>query len=356
MSKESICLKVHKRSGQEALILANTLGLTDKTLLIHRNTDSLFIPLVREPNEREFATLREQLREFDVGSGLFSEKKGQEKTIRQLLHGVLAPHLLACLPKALDMVGDIAIIEIPPELDAYKTMVGEGVLKTNRNVRVVLAKAGKVSGIYRLREFEFIAGEHRTATLYKENGCSYYVDVAKTYFSPRLSHEHERVSSLVNDGEVVVDLFAGVGPFAVPIAKRNRNVQVYAIDINAAAVDLLKRNTRLNRVDNRVYSIEGDARQVVDEKLANKADRVIMNLPETAIEFVDVACKATRSSGGTLHFYGFIRAPDTVEGVKRSFSKAVETAGRNVNAFEYSKLVRETAPYEWQVVLDAKIR
>lgn len=356
MSKESICLKVHKRSGQEALILANTLGLTDKTLLIHRNTDSLFIPLVMEPSEREFAALREQLREFDVGSGLFSEKKGQEKTIRQLLHGVLAPHLLACLPKALDMVGDIAIIEIPPELDAYKPILGEGVLKAHKNVQVVLAKAGKVSGTYRLREFEFIAGEHRTATSYKENGCSYNVDVAKAYFSPRLSHEHERVSSLVHDGEVVVDLFAGVGPFAVPIAKKNRRAQVYAIDINASGVDLLKRNTRLNRVDNRVYPIVGDARQVVTRKLVGKADRVIMNLPETAIQFVDIACKATKASGGMVHFYGFIRAPDTVEDLKRSFAKAVEMAGRNVDTFEYAKPIRETAPYEWQVVLDAKIR
>jgi tRNA (guanine37-N1)-methyltransferase len=256
----------------------------------------------------------------------------------------------------LDVIGDIAIIEIPPELEVHKAALGEAILKTHKNVRVVLAKAGAVSGTFRLRDFEFIAGERRTATIYKEYGCTYDVDVAKTYFSPRLSHEHQRVAALVKTGETVVDLFAGVGPFAVLIAKNCKDAKVYAIDINPDAIKLLKINARLNRVENRVYPIVGDARQVVKERLFGVADRVIMNLPETACKFIDVACQAVKPSGGVVHFYGFVKMPETLEDLKRQFSETAEKSDRKVTAFQYAKNVRETAPHEYQAVLDVEIR
>jgi tRNA (guanine37-N1)-methyltransferase len=357
MPKESRCLKVPKTLGEKTLAEANKLGLTDKSLQIQKDeTDFLCIPLNRDPNEEELGLLKAQVPEVELETRVFAEKKQPEKNLAEILEDELPPHLLASLPRALDVVGDIAIIEIPPELEAHKNAVGEAILKTHRNVRVVLAKAGAVSGTYRLRDFDFIAGEHRTSTLYKEYGCSYYVNVAKAYFSPRLSHEHQRVAALVGTDETVVDLFAGVGPFAVLIARNSKDAKVYALDINPEAIDLLKKNARLNRVENRVYPIVGEARQVVNEKLSGLADRVIMNLPETASEFIDVACKATKPSGGVVHFYGFIRLPETLEDLKRRFSEAVEKSGRKVVAFQYAKTVRATAPYEYQAVLDAEIR
>jgi tRNA (guanine37-N1)-methyltransferase len=141
----------------------------------------------------------------------------------------------------------------------------------------------------------------------------------------------------------------------VLIAKNNEDAKVYAVDINPEAIEFLKRNIRLNRVENRVFPILGDARHVIEDKLLGVADHVIMNLPETAIEFVDVACRATKPTGGTVHFYGFIRLPDSLENMKLRFSEAVEKAGRKVDRFLFAKTIRETAPYEWQVVLDAKI-
>jgi tRNA (guanine37-N1)-methyltransferase len=355
MPTQALSLKVPKTHGETALVLANKLGLTNKTLQIQKDDMGfLFIPLVREPNAQELEALKAQVPELQLTTQTFTEKTQQEKTLTETLQNQLPPHFLASLPRALDVVGDIAIIEIPAELEPYKGVVGEAVLRVHRGVRVVLAKAGKIRGVYRLRDFEFIAGERRTETVYKEYGCTYAVDVAKAYFSPRLSHEHERVASLVGDGEVVVDLFAGVGPFAIPIAKSKR-AKVYAIDINPEAVELLKKNVRLNRVSG-VYPIVGDAREVVQERLRGVADRVIMNLPETANEFVDVACAAVKPTGGVVHFYGFIRLPTTIEDMKTSFCLAVEKTGRRVERFLSAKTVRETAPYEWQAVLDAQIR
>ena len=321
MPKESIGLKVDKKNGEKILTLANKLGLTDKTLQIQKTeSDTLQIPITRKPNSKELKLLKDKVPEVQLATIFFTEKKSPEKTLSEILKDELDPQLLASLPRALDIVGDIAIIEVPPNLESHKNIVGEAILKTHRNIRVVLAKAGAVSGTYRIREFDFIAGEHRTSTLYKEYGCSYYVDVAKAYFSPRLSHEHNRVAQLVKKEETVVDLFAGVGPFAVLIAKENKEAKVYGIDINSDAVELLQKNARLNRVENRVYPIVGDARKVVNEKLQGIADRVIMNLPETASEFIDVACKAVKPSGGVVHFYGFIRLPETITDLQKRFS------------------------------------
>ena len=355
MPKSTICIKVPKKQGERAIALANKLELIDKSLEIQRDEGNLCIPLVSQPDEKELATLKSEVPETQLSTSVFAEKRPTAQSLLQVLENNLPSYLLASLPQALDIIGDIAVIEIPPELKAYENLIGEAILKTHRNIRTVLAKAGAISGTYRLREFTFIAGEHKTQTVHREFGCQYHVDVAKAYFSPRLSHEHQRVASLVQTGETVVDLFAGVGPFSVLIAKKNPNVRVYAVDINPDAVELLKVNARVNRVENRVFPILGDAKQITANKLKGSADRVIMNLPETAIEFVDAACQAIKPQGGIIHFYAFVRSPDSIENLKFRFSQAVESTGRKVEAFLYAKSIRETAPYESQIVLDAKI-
>ena len=139
------------------------------------------------------------------------------------------------------------------------------------------------------------------------------------------------------------------------IGKRNPKVKVYAVDLNPDAVELLNVNVRVNRVENNVYPILADAWEIATTKLKGSADRVIMNLPETAIDFVDAACNAIKPKGGVAHFYGFVRSPNTIEDLKQRFLRLVEEDGRKVEAFLYAKSIRETAPFESQVVLDAKI-
>jgi len=355
MPKESLCVKVPKIHGEKTIILANKLEIVKKELEIQRNKNFLYIPLIRQLSANELKILKEQVLDCEFLTYTFLERKKRVKTFAELLEDRLSPHLLASLPRSIDLVGDIAIIEILPELDAYKRIIGEAILETHKNVRTVLAKAGAISGTYRLREFSVIAGEPKTETIHKEHGCQYYVDLAKAYFSSRLSYEHKRVASLIEEGETVIDMFAGVGSFAIQIAKAHENVKVYAIDVNPDAVEFLKRNIRLNRVEGKVHPILGDAKKVVEERLAGVADRVIMNLPEKAIEFVDAACKALKPEGGIVHFYSFISASVSLENVKLRFIKAVEKCGRKVEKIFFSRLVRATAPYEWQVVLDAKI-
>lgn len=355
MPKRSTCIKVPKINGEKTIVLANEMNITNKELEIKKDDCFIYIPLRLKPSETALKAFKQQLINVQATICLFQEKPKRISTYSELLAGKIPKKLQVHLPHSADIVGDIAIIDLPNELQEYRKSIGEAILKAYKNVRTVLAKASAISGTYRLREFKIIAGEHKTATMHKENGCQFFVDVARAYFSPRLSYERNRIASLVNEHETVVDLFAGVGPFAVQIAKKHEDVQVYAIDVNPDAFTLLKRNIQLNRVDGKVHPILGDARLAVDGKLAGIADHVIMNLPEKAIDFIDVACRALRTNGGVLHFYCFVNTSNTLETMEQRLAEAVEANGRKIRKKLASKLVRATAPYEWQAVLDVEV-
>ena len=278
-------------------------------------------------------TLKSQIPKFTLYTAVFSEKQLPPETLTQALQDKLPPDLLAKVPQAFDIIGDIVVIDIPPQLKPYQNIIGEAILQTQKNVKTVLAKAGDISGVFRVRDYDYIAGEHKTQTIHREFGCQYHVDVAKAYFSPRLSHEHERVARRFRMARrwwiclLVLDLSLFL------IGKRNPKVKVYAVDLNPDAVELLKVNVRVNRVENRVFPMLADAREIAATKLKGTADRVIMNLPETAIDFVDAACNAIKPQGGVVHFYGFVRSPDTIENLKQRFSELVEKNGRKVECF-----------------------
>jgi tRNA (guanine37-N1)-methyltransferase len=353
---EATCLKVPKNYGEKAIHLVRKLKILNQELKMHQIEDKLCIPLTNEPSPENLEEIRKNLLKFEISKHNLSKQKKRHFTHLELLADNLPTHLLTRVPRAMDFIGDMAIVEIPKELSTYKKSVGEAILKSHKQTKTVLTKSSAVEGVYRLRDFEIIAGEKKTATVYREYGCVYYVDVAKAYFSPRLSTEHNRIASQVKNGETVLDMFAGVGPFAIPIAKKYQNVRVYAIDLNIDAVSLLKRNIAVNRVEKQIVPILGDTRQVITEQLSGMMDRVIMNLPETALEFLDVACKAIKPEGGIIHYYSFVNASNPLEKAKVRLTEAVSKNNRKVQKLLLVKTVREVAPYTWQVVVDAKIQ
>lgn len=353
---ETPCLKVPKALGEKTIRLVRGLNLFNRELKVEQVGEHLFIPLVREPLPADVKEFKRSLPNCEAAVHKFPRHTKRSLTPADLLKDKLPSHLLTSLPHAMDFVGDVAVIEVPPELEAYKKAVGEAILKAHKRVHTVLAKSGAIEGMYRLREFETIAGVGKTETIHKEHGCMFYVDLAKTYFSPRLSHEHDRVASQVKDGETVIDMFAGVGPFSILIAKRHENVRVYAIDVNPDAVNCLKRNIEANHVGKSVTPLLGDIRRIVKKKLIGVADRVIMNLPERAIEYVDVACEAIKPRGGVVHYYEFTSMPEPLETAKVRLIEAMKQTSRNVKKILSARLVRATAPYAFQVVVDVEIQ
>ncbi len=356
MLHKAPCLKVPKALGEKALRLTKRLANFNRDLKVQQLGDNLYIPLVEAPSTAQTREIRSVLPEGEISVYAFPLRKKHAPTLIDALKDKLPPHLLASLPRAMDFVGEIAVVEVPPELKRYKEALGEAVLEAHKQVQTVLAKSGAVEGVYRTREFEVLAGEEKTDTVYREHGCTYHLDLAKAYFSPRLSNEHNRVASQVKEGETIIDMFAGIGPFSILIAKKVRNMQVYAIDVNPAAISYLKRNIIVNRVQAKVTPILGEARKVVREKLVGKADRVIMNLPEKAIEYVDVSCGALKPEGGIIHYYEFSRAPNPLETAQNQLVEAVRGTPREVKSVLSTRTVREVAPFTWQVAIDAEIQ
>jgi len=167
-------------------------------------------------------------------------------------------------------------------------------------VKCVYEQEGGIEGEFRLRSLKHLAGEKRTLTLHKENGCVFKVDVARCYFSPRLSTERLRLAGLVAPKERVLNMFAGVGPFSIPIAKIS-GAKVTSCEINEYACDLHDENDRLNKVQDRVKVIRGDVAKMPRNGRA-KFDRVLMPHPSQADRFLPAAL-AMAKKRAMIHYY-----------------------------------------------------
>jgi len=353
--EKAYSLKVPKKLGEKAIRLASKLDLLNRDLKVESTEEYLHIPLSRKPSSLEIEKIRKTISQHEILIRKFPRRFRAPRNAFEAAADKLPPHLLASFPRAIDIVGEIAIVEIPPELEEHKGIVGEAVLQAHKNVRTVLAKSSAVKGVKRLREYEVIAGTDRTETVHREHGCVYHLDVRKVYFSPRLSFEHKRVASQVKANETVVDMFAGVGPFSILIAKMQRDVKIYAIDVNPDAVKYLERNVIANRVLDKVVPILGDAEKIIQERLRGIADRVIMNLPEKAYEYIGAACEAIKSEGGIIHYYSFADGPNPIEKAEEELVRALMKTGRRLVQVVSARRVREVAPGRWQVVIDARI-
>ena len=281
-----------------------------------------------------------------------------KSNLKTLLADILTPDELNLLYTSYDIVGDIAIIRIPEALRQHAKLIAKAVMQTNKCVKTVLRQTASVSGEFRLRKLEWLAGEERTETLHKEYGCLFRIDLAKCYFSPRLSFERMRIAQLVQNGDVVVNMFAGAGCYSVIIAKHSNAEKVFSIDINPVAVKYIEENARLNKVEARVVPLEGDAKLITEEKLQNTADRVLMPLPLKASEYLDVAVSALRSTRGCIHYYDFEHAAKNENPVAKVKTKLSEKLQRLRVDFEMSvgRIVRTTGPRWHQVVIDVEVR
>jgi len=239
-------------------------------------------------------------------------KEHRPSSLKEALAGTLKEDELALVPTSFDIIGDIAILEIPNELSGRKKAIGEALLTTFKNIKTVAAKKTRVGTEYRTRELDIIAGEQSKETEHREHGCIYHLNVETCYFSPRLGSERLRVAEQCKPGERILVMFAGVGPYAVLIAKRAKPKEIHAIELNPEAVRYMEENSRINKVN--VNSILGDARTEIP-KLGN-FDRILMPLPKDAGDFLDVALPALEK-GGVIHFYDFAHnEEESIERVK----------------------------------------
>ncbi len=269
--------------------------------------------------------------------------------------GQKLPGDLAGIYRSYDIVGDIIVVKIPRSLEDRRAEIGRLLLEHNRSARLVLRVTGKTSPGVRTRALERIAGQGPTLTKHREHGAVYVVDVAKVFFSPRLSHERWRVAQQVQPGERIANMFAGAGCFSILIA-RHRPATVYSMDSNRDAVECMRLGVTSNRLAGRVLPILGDSERV-SGGIAG-IDRVILPLPAKADRFLGIA---TRMLGrrGMIHHYREC-AGRRSDCVPRSLKELDDRLARVEEEGHFrvveSRVVRSVGPRKWHIAHDILFR
>ncbi len=260
--------------------------------------------------------------------------------------------------KRIDIIGDIAVIKVHPKLEEYRHKIANEVLKEIPYVKVVLRQISPTETAYRIKKYEWLAGEKRTWTLVKEHGCTFKVDIAKVFYTPRLAYEHMRIVKMVKDGEEVLNMFAGIGCFSILIAKYANPKVVYSIDINPKAIELMRENTKLNRVEDKIVIFKGDAANVILRNILFKVDRVLMPLPMLALKYLPYAILALKEEGGYIHMYLDVyvdKGEKAVVKAKHYVQMALTQLPVKYRILN-GRVVRSVGPRRKQVVLDVWAR
>ena len=245
-----------------------------------------------------------------------------------------------------ERLGDAALIdEDDPE---RARAIADAILESDLPVETVLNKASKVKGETRVRDWELLAGDS-TEVVHREYGCEFALDLATVYFSPRLATERHRVAEQVSAGERAFDMFAGVGPFVIPFAKRG--AEAVGVDVNEDAIEYLRENGRRNGVEDRVTAICDDVREVASD-YEDWADRLVMNLPHSADDFLETAVTLA-GEDCVLHYYDIQHEDDPFGPGERAIRAAAEPE-YEVDV-ETRRVVRSYAPHELNVCLDVRL-
>ena len=352
--EESASIKISKEKGESAIQLLAHMKLLNRKLAPRTTDDMIHLPLTRKPSQRERHEIEKALGKQSLAREKFRPRAQAVGSLEEILAQRVPPDIVPLVSKSFDIVGDIAIIELSLSAQKFERMIAEALMEVHKSVRTVYSKAGPITDSQRLRPLHLVLGENRSETIHKEYGCRFKVDVLKAFFSPRLSSEHERVAEQVKPNESVVDMFAGVGPFSILIAKRLEKVKVHAVDVNPEAAKLIEENARLNRVQDKITVWSSDARTVVRKVLSASADRIIMNHPSEARHFLEDAGRAIKQSGGTVHYYTFAEGEDCEIKAKQEFTDSLSNSHWEIERTTAHR-VRGVAPMKWQIAVDARI-
>jgi len=312
-------------------------------LLLSKDKDYICFPIKKVPKE---------LTSYKIIRKSFEKKETKPTSYKEMTS--IPKRLKHELPTSYDIIGDIILIKLTKKLLKYKKEIGESLLKSNKNIKAVCLTE-PISGEFRTRNIKVISGEERTTTTHTEYGLTFKVNVENTYFSPRLATERKRVASLVKQGEIVVDMFAGVAPFSIMIAKYANPKIIYSIDKNLEAVKYAQENVRRNNVLDKIEVLHADAKEVPDilNKKDAKADRIIMNLPFSAHLFFAYSLEISKEDC-VIHYYDILREEKIDERIDE-LKKIAEKNKTILTSLDVRK-IKTYAPREFYIGIDITAR
>jgi len=324
---ESPCVRAPRSEGEAVRERLADAALLDRDRQIAVEGEKIFLP-VADP-----AAVPDDLEVVDRSTG---ERETQ----------TMPADLLDAEP-SYERIGDVVVIDEDDPERARE--LADAIVASDVPAATVLNRASKIEGELRVRDWEVLHGES-TETVHREYGCEYAVDLASVFFSPRLATERHRVTEQVAAGEQVLDMFAGVGPFVIPAAKRG--AEAVGVDKNPTAIEYLRANAERNGVADRVTAIAADVRETTEE-YAGWADRIVMNLPHSADAFLETAMTLAGEEA-VLHYYDIQHEDDPFGPGEAAIRAATATAGYEV-AVETERVVRSYAPHEVNVCLDVRL-
>jgi len=225
--------------------------------------------------------------------------------LKEFLKNKIPANKIKHMPSSFDVIGNICILEIKDEAKKYEKLVGNSILKLNKNIKSVFKKNSARKGKYRTYKLKLIAGENSRVTQHKENGVIFNIDVEKCYFSPRLGNERLRISRMVKKNESVLVMFSGIGSFNLNIFKNSSPKEIYGVELNKTAYKYALENLKLNKFDEKKLKFfQGDVKKVLP-KLNKKFDRILMPLPMESRKYLGLAIKKLKKKG-ILHYYTFL--------------------------------------------------
>jgi tRNA (guanine37-N1)-methyltransferase len=324
----SNCVKVPRNLGENVRRALADSEFIDQRLKVRSDEAYVYIPVIAGISKDILARVNSSL----ILAECDFEENERTKTTEDILG----------FSPSFEVIGDIAVVA-----EEYDVKVGEAIMAIHKSVKTVLVPTTPVVGEYRVRHYRVLCGEDRTTTVYREHGFIYEMDLDKVYFSPRMSTERKRVTDQVTDMELVLDMFAGVGPFAVPVSRRA--MYTIAVDKNPDAVEYLNKNIALNKCT-RIKAINMDARDI---QTPQPPDRIIMNLPHSAHEFLDVAFRLI-NMGGVIHYYDIRPESEIFDAVTSMIRRKASESGCIVE-FMNKRIVRSYSPHEYNIVLDIRV-
>lgn len=337
-------IKSIKKNANEVRKLLIKKNQISKEYKIRNDADFVYIPLIDKYDDKIINSIISKY-PIEINDFTFNTSQYKPKNFMEYLNDKIPESELEDIKKSFDIIGDIVILEIPPELENEKKIIGEAVLKFTKR-KSVYYKKSKVQGVRRTRQLEFLAGTDNLETVHKEFGIRFKLNPSTVYFSPRLATERLRVVNEVKDNETIIDFFAGIGSFPISIA-HVKNVKIYSVDINPEAYKYVNENIKLNKLVGEVIPIEGDITQVINT--LPPADRIIMNLPGTAKDFLDIAINHLNKNG-ILNYYEFSSDYETVINRVKKIAYPRECEVLNI------RKVKSQSPGVWHMALDIKIR
>ncbi len=308
-----LAIKVDKKNAQKVkkdLLEKNIINLDYK---MNSEKDFVYFPVLTE------------YKNYEILNKKFEKNKTKPIKLSEIFQKILPKSKIDLSKRSYDLIGDIAIVEFEDGIEKYEKRIAEELLKSNKKIKVVAKKPKKITGKYRIRKIEVLAGEKRTITEYREAGCRFIFDLNKTYFSQRLGKERLRIANLVKPNEKILVMFSGISPFGIVIGKMHPFTKIWNIELNKYAAKTAEKCIKLNHLENHVFSIQGDVKKDLPNE---KFDRIIMVLPHENHNYLKEAISVAKK-GTYIHMYS-IQNEEKINNFSKELEKKYKIELKNI--------------------------